>query len=169
MECEDYADGITAERIRRVINGVPGASNKMLQEGVGGSFTYNTLGAPLEVEGMLSEEGLPGYGTLAAYLLYTAAGISADAVKLERQNDDGLFYSTDQTDYHLVYQPDGDWLRSNAAVLNRERAQRISDASKAQGKTAVVYAPVKYISQRALSEIGGIRYCQLPYQIHQTE
>ena len=169
VECEDYADGTTAERVRRVINGVPGARNKMLQEGVGGSFTYNTLGAPLEVEGMLSEEGLPDYGTLAAYLLYTAAGVSADAVKLERQNDDGLFYSTDQTDYYLVYQPDGDWLRSNAAVLNRERAQRISDASKAQGKTAVVYAPVKYISQRALSEIGGIRYCQLPYQIHQTE
>ena len=168
MECEDYADATTAERVRRVINGVPNARNKSLQAGLGGSFTYCTLGDPIEVEGMLSETGLPDYGALAAYLLYTSAGISAAAPALAPEGDDGLFYSSDQTDYHLLYRPDGDWLRSNAAVLNRERAERISASSKARGKDAIVYAPVKYISQRALSEIGGVRYCQLPYQIHQS-
>ena len=167
VECEDYADATTAERVRRVINGVPNARDKSLQAGLGGSFTYCTLGDPIEVEGMLSESGLPDYGALAAYLLYTSAGISAAAPALTPQDDDGLFYSDDRTDYHLLYQPDGDWLRSDDAVLNRERAERISAASKARGKAAIVYAPVKYISQRALSEIGGVRYCQLPYQIHQ--
>ena len=44
VECEDYADTITAERVRRVSNGVPGARDKSLQEGLGGSFTYCTLG-----------------------------------------------------------------------------------------------------------------------------
>ena len=40
VECEDYADTITAERVRRVIKGVPNARDKSLQEGLGGSFTY---------------------------------------------------------------------------------------------------------------------------------
>ena len=44
VECEDYADTVTAERVRRVINGVPNAKHKSLQEGLGGSFTYCTLG-----------------------------------------------------------------------------------------------------------------------------
>ena len=44
VECEDYADGITAERVRRVINGVPSARDRALRQGLGGSFTYCTLG-----------------------------------------------------------------------------------------------------------------------------
>ena len=35
VECEDYADTITAERVRRVIKGVPDARDKSLQEGLG--------------------------------------------------------------------------------------------------------------------------------------
>ena len=46
IECEDYADTITAERVRRVINGVPDARDDALREGLGGSFTYCTLGKP---------------------------------------------------------------------------------------------------------------------------
>ena len=47
VECEDYADRITAERVRRVISGVPGARDKALRDGLGGSFTYCALGEPL--------------------------------------------------------------------------------------------------------------------------
>ena len=46
-ECEKYADSITAERVRRVINGVPGARDPALREGLGGSFTFCTLGDPV--------------------------------------------------------------------------------------------------------------------------
>ena len=46
IECEDYADRITAERVRRVIKGVPDAQDDALREGLGGSFTYCTLGEP---------------------------------------------------------------------------------------------------------------------------
>ena len=77
VECEDYADTITAERVRRVINGVPDARDKSLREGLGGSFTYCTLGEPIDVEGMLTGENLPEYSVLAAYLLHTASGLSA--------------------------------------------------------------------------------------------
>ena len=44
IECEDYVDTITAERVRRVINGVTDATDATLREGLGGSFTYCTLG-----------------------------------------------------------------------------------------------------------------------------
>ena len=47
VECEDYVDNITAERVRRVIAGVPGARDRALREGLGGSFTYCALGDPL--------------------------------------------------------------------------------------------------------------------------
>ena len=73
VECEDYADTITAERVRRVINGVPDARDTTLKEGLGGSFSYCTLGEPIDTEGLLTGEhlpGIPGLGRLrAAYLL----------------------------------------------------------------------------------------------------
>ena len=65
IECENYADCITAERVRRVINGVPDASDASLREGLGGSFTYGTLGRPFEIEGMLTGEALPSYESLS--------------------------------------------------------------------------------------------------------
>ena len=104
VECEDFADTITAERIRRVINGAPEARDESLQEGLGGSYTYCTLGNPIDVEGMLTGKNLPEYSELAAYLLHVSAGVSAGAAGLQTQNDDGLFYSSDTTNYHLLYQ-----------------------------------------------------------------
>ena len=40
VECEDYANEITAERVRRVIKGVPSASSERLKNGLGGTFSY---------------------------------------------------------------------------------------------------------------------------------
>ena len=160
VECEDYADTITAERVRRVINGVPDARDKSLQEGLGGSFTYYTLGKPIDVEGMLTGENLPEYSELAAYLLHTASGLSAGG-GLEAQNEDGLFYSNGDTDYYLLYRPDIKWLRSNDAILNEERARRI----KGVGKKAVMFAADKYMGQRFLTDMG-ITFCQIPYELH---
>ena len=106
IECEDYADTITAERVRRVINGVPDARDAALREGLGGSFTYCTLGKPIEVETMLTGEALPSYSALAANLLYTTSGVSVGADTLEAQNEDGLFHSDDENDYYLLYKPE---------------------------------------------------------------
>ena len=160
VECEDYADAITAERVRRVINGVPGARDKALQGGLGGSFAYCTLGAPIDPEKMLTGEELPSWSALAAYLLHTAAGLSA-AGELTPQDGDGRFYATDTTAWHLLYQPTVDWLRSPAAVLTEEQARRIA----AGGKAAYVFAADKYIGQRALTDLN-ITFCQLPYELH---
>ena len=166
VECEDYADTITAERVRRVINGVPDARDASLREGLGGSFTYYTLGKPIDTEGLLTGEHLPEYSALAAYVLHTCSGISAGANALEPRDDDGLFYRNGEQDYYLLYRPDLEWLGSHDAMFNAERAERIAQRNKDEGRKAVVFAPGKYIGQRELSGFGII-FCQLPYQIHQ--
>ena len=164
VECEDYADTITAKRVRRVINGVPTARDAQLREGLGGSFTYCTLGEPIDAEGMLTGTALPSYAALAAYLLHTASGVSAGEVALASQNEDGLFYSDDSTDYYLLYEPSVDWLRSNEAILNEERAKRISAVSHQAGRKAIVLGAGKYIGQRELTDMN-ITFCQLPYEM----
>ena len=164
VECEDYADSVTAERVRRVIEGVPDARDAALRDGLGGSFTFATLGDPIELEGMLSGEALPPWSDLAAYLLHTASGVSAGAGDLTPLNDDGLFHSSDKLNYHLLYQPDLKFLCSNDAVLNEDRAKRISAGAREQGRKAVVFAAAKYIGQRELSA-WGITFCQLPYEL----
>ena len=166
IECEDYADSITAERVRRVINGVPNARNESLREGLGGSFTYCTLGEPLEIEGMLTGDALPTYETLSAYLLYTTSGATHDGGELGRKNADGLFHSTDDIDYYLLYKPNLEYLRSSGAMLNLDRAERIRDASCQNGKKAIVYAAGKYISQRDLTRMK-ITFCQLPHALQE--
>ena len=167
VECEDYADTITAERVRRVINGVPDARDPALKEGLGGSFTYCTLGEPIDVEGMLTGDALPEYSALATYLLHTSAGLSAGLAAMEPQNDDGLFYSSDSTNFYLLYEADVEYLRNNQGMLNEERALRISELSKQDGRKAVVFGPGKYIGQRELTSLG-ITFCQLPYEIHRA-
>ena len=165
VECEDYADTITAERVRRVIRGVPGARDKLLREGLGGSFTYCTLGEPIDIEKMLTGESLPPFEELAAYLLHTASGLSAGERSLARQNDDGLFHRSESTDYYLLYEPDTAWLGSDAAMLNEERAKRIAAACTERGRKAFVFGPGKYMGQRWLTG-QGITFCQLPYELH---
>ena len=166
IECEEYADTITAERVRRVINGVPDARDAALREGLDGSFAYCTLGKPIEIEAMLTGEALSSYSALAANLLYTTSGVSVGADTLEAQNDEGLFHSDDENDYYLFYKPDLEWLRSNAAILNLERAERIQDASRETGRKAIVYAAGNYIGQRELTRMGII-FCQLPDALHE--
>ena len=115
---------------------------------------------------MLTGEALPSYESLAAYLLYTSAGVSVRANALAQKNDDGLFHSDNGIDYYLLYKPDLEYLRNNEALLNLERAERIRDANHQHGARAIVYAPGKYIGQRELTGMG-ITFCQLPHALHE--
>ncbi len=163
VECEDYADTITAERVRRVIAGVPDAKDDALREGLGGTFTYCTLGVPITVEGMLRGDALPDFPALAAWLLHTATGVSARTGQLRAMDEDGHFYSDDRRDYFLLYEPSVEWLQSEDAVLNEQRAKRIGTG---RSKEAIVFGAAKYISQQDLTAEYHITFCQLPYEIH---
>ncbi len=168
VECEEYAKSVTAERVRRVAQGVPDAKDKTLRNGLGGSFTYCTLGKPITPEGLLTGEALPTYSALAAYLLHTATGISTGPDALAPMNNDGLFHEDDEADYYLLYKDDLEWLRSHDAVLNDQHALRIrARTRKKSHKKAIVFAAGKYLGQRELTD-WGIVFCQLPWELHRA-
>lgn len=103
VECEDYADSMTAERVRRIINGVPGAKDETLKTGLGGSFTFCELGQEINIENLLKGDKLPAYDELARYASYTATGLTLDEVK---QGADYLIGETENYRLHLIYKPD---------------------------------------------------------------
>ena len=161
VECEDYADTITAERVRRVINGVPKAKDETLKNGLGGIFTYCTLGDEISPEKMLAGEHLPDYETLARHLVYTATGQAPD--KIRKANDrDGFFYETGDRLFYLIYEPALAFLRSADSALNSDRADRIAKQARKKQKTAVVFATHKFMGQKELSQME-ITFCGLPY------
>ena len=159
VECEDYANTITAERVRRVIKGVKTARDKALKKGLGGGFSFCTLGAPLELEGMLAGK-LPDYDTLARYLAHTAVGASLDKIK---KGKDGFFGEAGDYRLHLIYKPDRAFLESPASALSAKLAEKIQKA--AAGKDVLVFAPWKFMSQADLIRMR-ITFCQLPYAVH---
>ena len=67
VEMEDYAETITAERVRRVIGGYGEGKNAV--EGTGGSFSYYELGPELLKDGFINED-VPEQ-TIREYLYYT--------------------------------------------------------------------------------------------------
>lgn len=130
--------------------------------GLGGSFTYCTLGEPIEIKSLLTGKGLPGFEALARYVFYTATGQSLD--KVAKTAPDGFIGETDLFRIHLFYQPDAAWLRSNEAALNAERIEAIGKGNKT-GKRAIVFAVAKFMSQKKLTK-KRIEFCQLPYAVH---
>ncbi len=163
VECEDYADNITAERVRRVINGVENAKDENLRDGLGGSFTYCTLGEVIDTEGMLTGDTLPTYETLARYIAWTATG---SKLEVKAQQTDYCFGETKDIRFYLIYEPTLEFLESNKSALDAKRAEQIAEECQAVGKKAYVYASHKFMSQKELTPMG-ITFCQLPYSIYQ--
>ena len=83
--------------------------------GLGGGFTYCTLGEPVTVEGLLSGSHLPSRAALGAWLFYTATGATLPAAPVGAP----AHYLGEARDKHvwLLYEPDLAWLKSPAAAL----------------------------------------------------
>ncbi|MBI2899615.1 MAG: site-specific DNA-methyltransferase [Planctomycetes bacterium] len=158
VESEEYADPVTAERIRRVIKGVPKAKDAALRKGLGGSFSFFEIGAPMEIETILKGDKLPSYQSLAGYVFYTATGEEFDAKAVSRKT--GFIGESAQYDVYLFYEPDLDYLRKTALTLDLAR-----DLPKGSGKRRLVFAPTKYLDGIHLDE-KRIDFCQLPYEIY---
>ena len=162
VECEDYANDVTAERIRRVIKGVPRAKDEDLKSGLGGSFAYCTLGQELNIENLITGKTIPDYDTLARHVAYTATGVTLEKIK---PGKDYAFGKTEDHCLHMIYRPDMKFLCSAESALTRDMAERIGKAAQKKGKTALVFAPWKFVSQKDLTK-QKVTFCQLPYAIH---
>lgn len=163
VEMEDYADSVTAERVRRVIKGVPNAKDENLKAGLGGSFTFCELGKEISIEKIITGESLPDYGALAQYVFYTATGKSLDSEAKEKPNY--FVGETDLYEVYLIYKPDVAFLRGNDSALNDIKLKSI--AARNSKKEKLVFATAKYMGQKELSA-QNITFCQLPYAIHRV-
>jgi len=156
IECEEYADSLTAERIRKAIAGIPDSSSPYLA-GTGGSFTYMELGDALTIARLLEGEALPTFGDLARYVFFTATGRDLDPAVVDSAT--GYVGETEQYRVYLMYEPDREWLKSAALTLERARA-----LGESGGKTRLVYAPSRFLDADQLADLN-IQYCQLPFDI----
>ncbi len=163
VECEDYADKITAERVRRVIKGAPKAKSESLKKGLGGSFTYCSLGDEISAESMLRGR-LPDYRQLAEYVFYTAAGKSLGAAP--KAAPPWFIGETKNYRFHLVYKPDVDFLRSKESALHLDLAEAVRKSGRDSKKISLVYAPASFIAQKKLEKKYGIWFCRLPEAVH---
>ena len=159
VECEDYADNITAERVRRVITGVPSARDNALEAGLGGTFSYFELGRPMRQESLLDGSHLPSWERLASYIFFTATGQEFDLA--ETNMDTGLVGSTETHDVFLFYEPDVDKLKNLALSLPMARALPAGSRRK------LVFAPTKYLDRDFLHRYR-IDFQQLPFQIYEA-
>lgn len=162
IECEDYADTITAERVRRVIKGVPTAKNELVKKGLGGSFSYFELGDAIEMESLLAGKTLPSYKELGRYLFYTATGEEFKQDELDESSN--YVGKTDQFDAYMFYKPELEYLKTTALTLDTARALR----EKAGNRPLLVFAPTKYVEQQTLDELN-ITFCQLPFEIYRLK
>jgi adenine-specific DNA-methyltransferase len=222
VEMEDYADRLTAERVRRVINGYAftgtqktellreNLSWRTLQkasdlvhkvdaienlhgheydkisktvkdgelivtgekavaektEGLGGTFTYCTLGEPLELDAILTGQRLPSYEALGGVLYHTATNHTLDT-KAMKPDD---FYLGEQGERRvwLIYKADINWLKSPNAALTLGFARKL--AKDHPGQDHLVFAASRFVSDKLLKEEGlRVEFVPLPFALYRIE
>ncbi|HIJ87179.1 MAG TPA: site-specific DNA-methyltransferase [Desulfuromonadales bacterium] len=243
VECEEYADTLTAERVRRVINGYEFEGTqkeelfrkkvnfstlkdapKLLREiehleqvkgkrfdkisktikndellvigekkiterteGLGGGFTYCTLGQPLDLDKLLTGEHLPEFQSIGAWLFHTATGMAlpngvgaycntplrgnapvGNAIIAE-------WYLGESPSYHvwLIYRPDLDWLKSRDAALTLTLAEKIAATfvganGDSPNKRHLVFAPARFVASKHLLPLG-VEHAPLPFALYRFE
>ena len=134
IEGEDFADGLTAERLRRVIKGVPKAKDEALRKGLGGSFSFVEVGNPMQLESLLKGNKLPAYEDLAAYVFYTATGEDFDAGAIKRKI--GFIGESAKYDVYLFYEPDLEYLKATALTLDIARGLAKGSGKRRSGVCA---------------------------------
>ena len=97
-EMMDYADSITAERVKRVIQGYGEGKNAV--EGTGGSFSFYDLGQPLLIGENLNEEVAPEKIREYIWFMETKAPYAPPA-------GENAYYlgSHNHTAYYFYYEP----------------------------------------------------------------
>ena len=159
IECEDYVDSITAERVRRVVRGVPSAKDESLKAGLGEGFSYFRLGAPLRKESLLDPSKLPSYEKLAGYIFFTATGEEFEPHKVRQ--DEWFIGRSRMYDVFLIYTDDVEELKNLA--LTQSIAQKFPGGQRPK----LVFAPTKYLDQESLHR-HRITFQQLPFEIYES-
>jgi adenine-specific DNA-methyltransferase len=154
---QNICETITAERVRRVIKGVPKARDENLRNGLGGTFSYFKLGKELRKQAILDGKDLPSYEALAGYVFFTATGEEFQPKKMKAP----FIGTSGDRDVFLVYEENLEKLKDMA--LNLDLAREIA---KRSDRKKLIFAPTKYLDQEYLERLK-IEFCQLPFEIYQ--
>jgi adenine-specific DNA-methyltransferase len=135
-------------------------------DGLGGSFTYCTLGDPLELDKVLTGKKLPSFAALGAALFHMATNRAF--VPASMVESSGYLGEGGGRHVWLIYKPDLDWLKSPEAALTLQRAKDF--AATKPGKAHLVFAPSRFVSQKLLSEQNiPVEFVPLPFALYRIE
>jgi len=161
VEMENYADQTTAQRIRNAIS-TQQQSSTLFSDSE--SFTYCTLGEPIDLDAILTGENLPPYEAIGSWLFHTATGEALDSSHVDMAN----WYLGETSAYYvwLVYKPELEFLKSRDAALTLNLAEKIAKAKL--GKKHLVFAPAKFVPNKTLLPLG-VEYAPLPFSLYKLE
>lgn len=161
-EGEDYADNLTAERVRRVMAEREGGSDQ---------FTFCELGRPIQMDSLLTGDDLPALQPLAALLYHTATAQAFEPGQLVHAPAIGehVYRLGTANGRHLwlFYKPDLEWLKSAEAALTLSNARAIAAT---EAGDHLVFAPAKFVSRDLLgAQRIPVEYAPLPYALYRVE
>ena len=147
VEMMDYADSITAERVKRVIRGYGEGKNAV--EGTGGNFSFYDLGEPLLHGDMLNEK--VGIEKIREYVYFTDTKASLP----ESHPDEPYFMGVHiGSAYYFYYE------KQAVTTLNREFLHTV----KTKADAYVIYADLCTLSEAELEKYH-ITFKKIPRDI----
>jgi adenine-specific DNA-methyltransferase len=156
IEMMDYADKVTAERVKRVISGY-GQGDKAV-EGTGGGFGYYELGEPLMIGENLNEN-LP-IEKIREYVWYMETRGAGNVASVNSNGANGadpyLLGVADGAAYYFCYE------RGATVKLNRALLRKL----KTKAERYVVYADICLLDDSELEKYN-ITFKKIPRDIAQ--
>ena len=151
VEMEDYAETITAERVRRVIKGY--GKGKNVVEGTGGGFTFYELSEPLfNEDGYLNEK--VGVEKLCEYVWYTETRTAYVGLTYNDNQNDYLLGNHNGTAYYFYYEID------RTTTLDKTFLSTI----KKKAEQYVIYADNCLLSEEFM-RVNNIIFKKIPRDI----
>ena len=151
VEMMDYAETVTAERVKRVISGY-GQGDKAVA-GTGGGFGYYELGEPL-MNGDVLNENLPAE-KIREYVWHTETRGTGNVQQVaDVGSDPYLLGVVDETAYYFCYE------KAKKVTLNRALLRRL----KTKAERYVIYADICLIEAAELKKMN-IVFKKIPRDI----
>ena len=147
VETEDYAESITAERVRRVITGY--GEGKKAVEGTGGGFSFYELGAPLMIDGNLNPD-VPE-ARIREYVYYTETKLPMPPIS---EDEPHLLGVNNRAAYYFYYLPDA------VTTLNEAFLRTI----RTPAESYMVYADINALDDETMKK-HGITFKKIPRDI----
>lgn len=147
VETEDYAENITAERVRRVITGY--GEGKKAVEGTGGGFSFYELGAPLMIDGNLNSD-VPE-ARIREYVYYTETKLPMPPAS---EAEPHLLGVHNRAAYYFYYLPDA------VTTLNEAFLRTI----RTEADSYMIYADINALDEATMKR-HHITFKKIPRDI----